>query len=131
MIGKLFLVLITGILLLGCEENLEIDAPDKLIDEATYIDVYIELHLFNAMVEAVDTVLHQDSLKAQLFEKYSIQESDFLSSHSYYQSQTQLQQVRLDTAIARLARTLEALNSQKIIQPNQLGGSIQGSRPQN
>jgi hypothetical protein len=127
----LLLVLFVGLILISCEENLEIDPPENLISEATYIDLYVELHLFNALVEAVDTVMNQDSLMNELYEKYSVSEQSFRESHSFYQSQTQQQQVRLDTASARLARTLEALNAPRIIQPNQLGGSIQDSRPQN
>lgn len=125
------LVLFIGVLLFACEEKTEQEPPLNLIDEATYIDVYVELHLFNAMVEAVDTLLNQDSLKTELFNKYSVIEDDFRVSHAFYQSQTQLQQVRLDTAIARLARTLEALNEPRIIQPNQLIDNTQGSRLQN
>ncbi len=127
---RLCFLFLIGLQLLGCEERTEIEPPVNLLDEATYIDVYIELHLFNAMVEAVDTVMYQDSLMTELFNKYSIAESDFRDSHAFYQSQTQLQQVRLDTATARLARALEALNEVRLLQPSQLDGNTQGSRQQ-
>lgn len=128
---QLLVVLFFCVSFLGCNEKTEIEPPISLIDEATYIDVYIELHLFNAMVEAVDTVKNQDSLMTELFSKYSITESIFRESHAFYQSQTLLQQIRLDTATARLARALEALNETRLLQPTQQDDNIPASRPQN
>lgn len=128
---KIIFLLLALLLNIACEDNNEVDPPENLIDEATYLDLYVELHLFNALVEAVDSVINQDSLKVKLFEKYSTKESDFRASHSYYQSQTQLQQVRLDTASARLSRTLEAINETQSLLPNPLKRNNQASRLMN
>lgn len=129
--NHMFLVLLTVLFLYSCKETIEKEPPVNLIEESTYVNLYVELHLFNAMVEAVDTVMNQDSLLSALYKKYSINEDEFKVSHAYYQSQTQLQQIRLDSASARLARTLEALNAPRILQPNQLNDNTQDSRPQN
>ncbi len=94
--------------------------PENLIEEDLYIDVFVELHLLNAFIEATDSLMNQDSLKHELFKKYTIPENDFLSSHAYYQSQTQLQQIRLDSASARLSRTVEILQKIKGFKTNEL-----------
>jgi hypothetical protein len=128
---KLIFLLTILLLNIACKDKTDVDPPENLIDEATYIDLYVELHLFNALVEAVDSVINQDSLKFKLFEKYATKESDFRASHSYYQSQTQTQQVRLDTASARLSRTLEAINQTQSLTPNPLKRNNQASRLMN
>jgi len=129
--SRFIFVALIGFILASCEQTQETNPPLNLLPEPTYIDVYIELHLFNALVQAVDTVMNQDSLKSELFNKYSITEKDFIASHSYYQSQTLLQQARLDTAVARLARSLEIMNTTKILQPTQAVGNVRDSLPQN
>lgn len=115
----------------GCKEELELPFPENLIDEKKYVDVYIDLHLFNAMVQAVDTVMNEDSLRMALFSQYEINEEWFKSSHAYYQSQTQEQQTRLDTAVTRIARTLEMMNTQRMLSPDQLIDNGGAFRPRN
>ena len=114
---KLIIVLLFLLFLVfGCNQKIEIQPPEKLIDETRYLNIYIELHLFNSLVGAVDTLENEDSLKTELFNKYSVSEVSFRESHSYYQSQTQLHKIRIDTAIARLERTLKALNQNKEVE---------------
>lgn len=115
----------------GCKEELELPVPENLIDEKKYVDVYIDLHLFNAMVQAVDTVMNEDSLRMALFSQYGINEEWFKSSHAYYQSQTQEQQTRLDTAVTRIAHTLEMMNTQRTLSPDQLIDNGGAFRPRN
>lgn len=113
-------LLFLSLFIFGCNEKIELQPPENLIDEATYLNMYIELHLFNSLVGAVDTLENEDSLKTELFNKYSISEVDFRESHKYYQSQTQLHKIRIDTAIARLERSLKYLNKNKELPPTRL-----------
>lgn len=126
-----YLLFISIIFLLSsCSKEVQNLPPENLLGEETYLDVYIDLHLFNAMVQAVDTVMNEDSLRLALFDHYSVTEDQFRSSHAFYQSQTLEQQARLDTAVARIARNLEILNAQRTLQPNLSGESAPAFRPQ-
>ncbi len=120
MIKNIFFYILIAVTLHACEHKIEMQPPENLIEEDLYIDVFVELHLLNAFIEATDSLMNQDSLKHELFKKYTIPENDFLSSHAYYQSQTQLQQIRLDSASARLSRTVEILQKIKGFKTNEL-----------
>jgi len=103
------LIFFLGLLLVSCEDPETLEPPQNLIDEDTYLRMFIDLHIFNAMVQSVDSVANRDSLRLALFDNYSITEEDFQATHTYYQSQPTLQKTRLDTASARIERILNEM----------------------
>ncbi len=126
---RFFLPLIILILSISCDQEIELEPPENLLDEASYLDVYIELKLFDAMIQAVDTVQNQDSLRMELFKYYGVSEENFKESHAYYQSQSALHQIRLDSATSRLARIIEEMDSDFANQTNQPESNSRENRP--
>lgn len=101
-----FMVLL---LLTGCEDTQEIHPPDPLLDESTYLNVLIDLKLFNAMVQSTDTLIVNASMRLEIFDHYGIPEEVFLNNHAYYQSFPEQQQVRLDSAIKIVESQLDSI----------------------
>ena len=102
----IYLVLL---LLVGCEEKQEIHPPEPLLDGSTYLNILIDLKLFNAMVQSTDTLIINASMRQQIFDHYGIPEQVFLNNHSYYQSFPEQQQVRLDSAIKIVEFQLDSI----------------------
>ncbi|MBO6792533.1 MAG: DUF4296 domain-containing protein [Balneolaceae bacterium] len=105
-----FILSVSIILSVGCEEEPILLPPTNLLAENVYLEVLTEVHLYNALVQSADSVANQDSLRLALYDHYQVSEDQFLESHTYYQSQVMLQKVRLDSVSSRLKRSLEALN---------------------
>lgn len=94
-----FALIITSLLLFsGCEEEY-MSEPENLIPEDNYIDLLVELQLFDALIYTSDSLSYTDSLKIELFKYYDTTEEDFFLSHRYYQSKIPEHKVRLDSVL--------------------------------
>lgn len=104
--------LLTVAIIAGCEKKQEILPPVPLLDESTYLEMMIEMKLFNAMIQSSDTVVVADSLKGDIFDYYGVPEEVFLANHTYYQSFPEAQKERIDSALKIIERTLDSLDSE-------------------
>lgn len=107
---RLTLIILLVAASLSCSEDPVYSPPSDLLPESIYLEVMIDLQLFNALVQSADSVVNQDSLRLELFEHYQVDEERFLESHAYYQSRPMEHKIRLDTVTNRLQRVLEELN---------------------
>lgn len=76
--------------------------------EDIYIDLLVELQLFDALIYTSDSLSYKDSLKVELFNHYNTTEEEFFFSHRYYQSKIPEHKVRLDSVLKRV-------NEQKLL----------------
>ncbi len=97
-------------LLLSCEEKEPFPKPDHLLSEDKYLNVFLELELLRIYQNRGADIKTVDSLYHEIMSKYELQDSVFHKSHSYYQTQIDRQQIRVDTVIARIERELSAVN---------------------
>lgn len=86
--------------------------PDNLIQENTYIDILVELQLIRTHHNAMPDSIDADSLKQLVYEKYQIDEEQFVSSHQFYQKQVKEQLNRTDEAIKRLENEQRKIRAQ-------------------
>ncbi|MDR8392179.1 DUF4296 domain-containing protein [Aliifodinibius sp. S!AR15-10] len=92
-------------LLAGCIEKPKNPKPENLIPEDDYIDLLIELQLlksYRASFPPDSAEPNIDSLKALIYDKYHVNEEQFLRSHRYFQSQVEPQVERVTNAIDSL-----------------------------
>ena len=80
-------------LLLSCSDP---TAPENLIEEQTYIDIFTELVIINQLNEQQLDSLSQDSLRTRVLEEYRVTDQQFEEAHRYYQKQPDAQLKRLD-----------------------------------
>ena len=73
------------------------------------MDIFIDLKLFNAMVQSTDSLIVDQSLKQEIFEHYGVSEDVFLTNHAYYQSFPMEQSHRIDSAISILETRLDSI----------------------
>lgn len=85
--------------LAGCGKS---EKPENLIEEDTYIDILVELQLTRTHHNALPDSVNADSLIQLIYEKYDVDENQFVNSHTYYQTQVRSQLGRTDNAIERL-----------------------------
>lgn len=107
------LIIILGILLLtfsGCDEKEITPKPEYLIPEDTYINLLVELQLFDALVYTTEDSIYTDSLRAELFNYFEISEEEFRESNGYYQSNVTEHIVRLDSVLKAIEREQKRLN---------------------
>lgn len=96
-----------GVLLLfaGCS-----DRPSDLIDEETYIDILVEIHILHAVDNQYED--HRKTLEMQgsVLDHYGISKEQFDRSHQYYLQDTEAQRDRISKARERLNDELADLN---------------------
>lgn len=124
---RFVLMIVTMLLISGCEDEPAYLPPADLLAENVYMDVLTEVHLFNALVQSADSVANEDSLRLALYAHFDVSESQFLASHTFYQSQPMQHKVRLDSVSNRLKRSLDALNETRML-PNSVTGNNQDSQ---
>ncbi len=107
----LFLSLIIIVLIGGCTGLEERPKPENLISEDLYLDVFVELQQVRSYANAKPDSVNIDSLKQLVFQKYPVDEEQFLASHRYYQSQVDAQIVRTEKAIQRMEAEKERLQT--------------------
>lgn len=99
---SVFPFLLMAFLLSGCIGPEEIPQPDDLIAEENYIDIMVEMQHINTYRNAQPDSVSADSLKALIYDRYGINEKQFLESHTFYQKHVDEQIARVDEAIRRL-----------------------------
>lgn len=105
----IILVLAVAGMFLGCSEDVENQRPKNLIPEDTYIDLMIELQLLESYRTSIpkDSLkVNIDSLKNVIYDKYKVEEQQFLASHQYYQRQVKPQADRISNAIDSLKQQM-------------------------
>lgn len=87
------------VLLAGCDR----DRPDDLIEEETYLDILLEMHLLAAIreMDGGDEERYLAGQKAVL-SHYRITRDQFQRSHSWYHRDMHEQQLRYNTVRQRL-----------------------------
>lgn len=95
------LILLVG----GCGEGNP--KPDNLIPEQDYIDLLIELQLLESyrLTTPPDST-NIDSIKQVIYDKYGVNQRQFVASHRYYQRQIEPQKERIAKAIDSLKATM-------------------------
>lgn len=101
-LSKLILFSIILVLQAGCREQHIPEKPTDLIPESQYIDLLIEMQHIQSYRNAEPDSVDADSLKALVFEKYSVTDSQFLATHKYYQHQPELHLAQIDSVLERL-----------------------------
>ena len=81
----------------------QVQPPENLIDEDTYINLMIEFQLLESYRDSMppDSVA-TDSLKEVVLEKYSVTEAQFLTSREYYRQDYEQHVKRIEKAIEEL-----------------------------
>lgn len=89
-----FYLIVPAVALFSCSTSI----PDNLLDEDTYINIFLEL----AILDQYDPLLLErearDELQEEIFERYGITYEDFRVSHNYYEQSIQDQIQRTDRA---------------------------------
>ena len=93
-------LLFVGVL---CACETEVQPPENLIAEDTYINLMVEFQLLESYRNSMppDSV-NTDSLKEVIFDEYDITESQFLESKEYYQQDYEQHVKRVENAIEQL-----------------------------
>ena len=71
-------------------------APENLLEEDRYIDVFAELVVVNQIGEDNLDGVSREYLKEQIFDKYNVTKEQFERTHRYYQQQPEKHLQRLD-----------------------------------
>ena len=102
-------------------------APEDLLEEDRYIDVFSELLVVNQMEEEQLDGVSRDYLKEQVFEEYNVTQKQFEQSHRYYQKQPDEQLRRLDKIEKQLTDQREMFQDRLDEERKQLADSLIGS----
>lgn len=71
-------------------------APEDLLEEELYINVFTELLVINQLNEEKLDGVSRDYLREQVYEEYDVTREQFDRTHQYYQKQPDKQLDRLD-----------------------------------
>lgn len=84
--NRLFLAILTAVLLWQCQDVEYPEAPDNLIDEQTMIKVYTDAYLANASKSFNRTTLlrQQVALTDYIYKKYDIDSLQYERSNAFY-----------------------------------------------
>ena len=107
----IWLLFLLPFLFLGCNDEPVMEKPEDLIPEDAYIDLIAELQLIKSHYSAEPDEVDLDSLKQEIYQKYEINEEQFISSNRYYQQQVSAQINRIDQAMLRLQEEQTLLQS--------------------
>lgn len=85
----------------GCEQNLKTEnpRPQDLISEDLYLNVFMEIQMLDALIYTTDSLPDVDSLHAEIFKQYDVEQEQFQRSHRYYQKDVDGQIGRLDSVL--------------------------------
>ncbi len=106
--GKLYRLIgvIALIFMISCTG----DRPDDLIDEDTYIDILVEIHILQVINSQFED--EQKTLEAQqvVLDEYGITKEQFEASHDWYMQDVDAQRDRISEARSRMEDELTYLN---------------------
>ena len=86
------------------------DQPDDLIDENTYVDILVEVHVMNAISDQYEDPAMTFEVQESILEEYDITKEQFDASHQWYIQDIPRQRERLTVARDRLNEELQRLN---------------------
>ncbi|QJX45433.1 DUF4296 domain-containing protein [Hymenobacter taeanensis] len=85
----LYLLLILGAFLAGCQKPEDVAPPSKLLPQEKMVSLLVNIHILEAQVDA--SALPSDSARALflqqqkvLFKRYEVTDSSFRQSYRYY-----------------------------------------------
>lgn len=101
-----FIGVITLVLIMSCTG----DRPDDLIDEDTYIDILVEIHILQAINNQFED--EEKTLEAQqvVLDEYDISKEQFEASHDWYMQDVDAQRDRISEARSRMQEEVTYLN---------------------
>ena len=99
---KLTLFSIILVFQFGCTGQNDPQKPNDLIPEDQYIDLLIEMQHIQSYRNAEPDSVNADSLKAKVYESYSVTDSQFLATHKYYQLQPDRHLRQIDSVLKKL-----------------------------
>ncbi len=104
---SLFAAGLIGVSLLfaGCT-----DRPSDLIDEETYINILVEIHILHAVDNKYEDYRKTLDMQESVLEHYDISIEKFDRSHQYYSLDTDAQRERISKARDLLNEELAELN---------------------
>ncbi len=117
--GNIFAIILLFSLTTGCDQV----TPGDLIDENTYIDILVEMHLLAAAKELDDDEKRFQAGQKAILAHYDISREQFQRSHTYYHRNMDSQMHRFREVQDRL----ETLGSELTDQYNQHRDSIRAS----
>lgn len=79
--------------LINCSDT---TAPEDLLEEDCYINVFSELVVINQVNDEQLGSVSRDSLREQVYEKYEVSPEQFNRSHQFYQQQPDKQLERIN-----------------------------------
>lgn len=102
-LSRILFILIV-VVVTGCSGQHKPEKPKNLIPEDTYIDLLIEMQNIQSYRNADPDSVNADSLKSLVLNHYNVSDSQFLSTHKYYQMQPDRHLIQIDSVISRLDR---------------------------
>lgn len=97
----IFLVLMT-VFASGCDFG----SSDKIMDEQTYEDIFIELAFLDQFDEKLLNDISKEEMRTQIFDHYGVTSEQFRIAHEHYQS-------RVDEQLDRLERIGERIREER------------------
>lgn len=120
----LMLLLVSGA---GCDRS----APDNLIDEDTYVDILVEMHLLASLKEIKDDKESFEEGQKAVLKHYGIDRDQFQNSHEYYHRDMKAQSLRfrevrsrLDKASKDITNHLKELRKSREAEGNTSGDTL-------
>lgn len=103
---KPFIIILVFFFAVSCD----FDDSDKIMDEKTYEDVFIELAFLDQYDEKLLNDITRDELRDTIFDHYGVTKEQFRISHEHYQSQVEKQLERIDRIGQRIRDERDKVN---------------------
>ncbi len=98
------------LLITGCG-----DRPSDILDEDTYINLLVEIHILRAIDNRFEDHQKTMSIQESVLSHYGVSIEQFDRSHHYYMQDTEAQRDRISKARTRLNEELADLNSRLMV----------------
>lgn len=108
--SHILVILLVTMLLSSCREKPPFQEPEELLSEETYLFLFYELELLRIYQNQGIPSSITDSIYTTIFKKYKVEPDLFDSTHQYFQTQIDLQQIRTDTVISWLQKDLNRIS---------------------
>lgn len=103
-----FIYIFIGLLVgSSCAEKSPYPKPDVLLSEDAYLSIFYELELLRMYQNNGAPAAKTDSLYTAIFEYHQVEPALFDTTHKYFQTQVDDQQIRVDTVLKWLNRDLK------------------------
>lgn len=115
------LLFLIALLIVSCGDP---TAPEDLLEEDRYIDVFSELVVVNQIDEEQLDGVSREYLKEQVFEEYGVTKEQFERSHLYYQKQPEEHIRQLDMVEEQLTEQRDRFQDRLNDDRKQLADSL-------